>query len=136
MARSDQGTWALCSPQEQGRRCFCQCLWTAHLLPGCLDSQETPLRRSFWKISVRFPLGPWWPQRHLCALLPWPHPGPAAETLFGHGHSLPRLRRNGVLHILVQSCGLCLQLSNREEKKTLLSSVNCFFVTEYTSKTL
>ena len=123
------------------RRCFCQCLRTVRLLCGCLDLQQTPLpavfvTEDFLKISARLSWGTQWPQGHLCALLPWPHPSPPGERLFGYVRSLPRLKRNGVLHILVRSCGLCVQLSSREEKRTLLSSVNCFFVTEYTSKTL
>lgn len=120
------------------RRCFCQRLWTERVQHGHLGSHQTPLASSscfggvVWESLWDCPGGHGGPRVtcvHFCL-------GVIQEHLFGHFPLLPRLKKNRVLHILAQSCCLCLQLGNREEKKTLLSSVNCFFVTEYTSKTL
>lgn len=110
--------------KNKGRTCFSNSLWTEPLVCVVTWTCSSVFMEDFSENLLQgLPGGHSDPRSTRCGSA-LPHP---SESPFGHVHPLPTLKRNGGPAYL--STNLHPVLSNREEKKTLLSSVNCFFVT-------
>lgn len=122
-ANFDQGPEPSGACRNKGRACFSHSLWTVPPVCGHLDLQQRFYGEFLCKSLARPSWGTQWPQEHSV----WFCFAPSKwESLWLCPFSPQTQEKWSPAYLRTN---LCLVLSNREEKKTLLSSVNCFFVT-------